>query len=50
MEHIRYPKHLLGYQPTGRRPGRPLDYWTDTNVRPKQVIYWPDFVTRRKIR
>jgi len=24
------------------------DYWTDTIVRPKQVIYWPNFVARRR--
>jgi hypothetical protein len=24
------------------------DYWTDTILRPKQVIYWPNFVTRRR--
>jgi hypothetical protein len=30
-------------------PGRPLrDYWTDTILRPKQVIYWPNFVTRSR--
>jgi len=26
------------------------DYWTDTVVRPKQVNYWPNFVTRRRKR
>jgi hypothetical protein len=24
------------------------DHWMDTMVRPKQVIYWPNFVTRRR--
>jgi len=23
------------------------DYWMDTVVRPKQVIYWPDFAIKR---
>jgi hypothetical protein len=26
------------------------DYWADTFVRPKQVIYCPNFVTRRRRR
>jgi hypothetical protein len=60
LEHIKYPKQLFDYRPAGRRrrrrrrrrSGQPLkrDYWTDTIVRPKQVIYWPNFVTRRTTR
>jgi hypothetical protein len=31
-----------------RRPEGPLrNYWTDTIVRPKQVLHWCNFVTRR---
>jgi hypothetical protein len=26
------------------------DHWTDIIVRPRQVIYWPNFVTRRRRR
>jgi hypothetical protein len=51
MEDIRYPKQLLDYRIWGRirkRFGWPLDYKTDIIVRPKCVIYWPNFVTRRK--
>jgi len=40
MEGIRYPKQFLDYRPIRRRrPGRPLDYWTDKIVWLKQVIY-----------
>jgi len=42
---------LLDYGPIGlrRRPGRPLkSLQTDIIVRPKQVIYWPNLVTRRR--
>jgi hypothetical protein len=27
---------------------RQRDKWMDTTVRPKQVIYWPNFVARRR--
>jgi hypothetical protein len=26
------------------------NYWMDTIARPKQAIYWPNFVTRRRRR
>jgi len=49
MEDIRFPKQLLDYRPIRRRTGRPLrDYETDKIVRRKQVVYWLNFVTRRK--
>jgi len=47
MEDINYTKQLLDYRPIGRRRhGWPLK--TCTIVRPKQVIYWPNFVTTRR--
>jgi hypothetical protein len=53
MEDVGYPEQLLDYRPIGRRkrrrPGRslkrPLDRY---NRETKQVIYWPNFVTRRR--
>jgi hypothetical protein len=48
MEITRYPKHLLDYRPIGIRiPWRLLNHQTDTVVRPRKVIYWPNLVTRR---
>jgi hypothetical protein len=45
---VRYPKLLIDCRHIARRrPGRPFKRLLDTIVRPKQVIYWPDFVTRR---
>jgi len=46
MADIKYPRQFVDYRPIGR-PRRPLDYWTDTTVRQKQVIYWPNLVTWR---
>jgi hypothetical protein len=43
MEDTGYTKQLLDHRSIGRRRG-----WRDTVVRPIQVIYWPNFVTRRR--
>jgi hypothetical protein len=42
--------NYLDYRPIGREDvdDHYKDYLTDTNVRPKQAIYWPNFVIRRR--
>jgi hypothetical protein len=51
MEDIRYPEQLLDYQPIGRRPGWPLKRLLDRHImKLKQIIYWPNPVTRRRKR
>jgi hypothetical protein len=50
MVDIRHPKQLFDCGPTETHDdldNHEIYYWMDTILRPKQVIYWPNFVTKR---
>jgi len=52
MEDIRYPKQFLATDLSEEAEEdldtHQRDYYMDTIFRLKQVIYWPNFVTRRR--
>jgi len=53
MEDIRYKKNIPltdDLSEDENLDDHYRDYWMDKIVRPKQVIYWTNFVTRRRRR